>query len=131
MTVSPEIWRKVLEQAHGPGELMHGSDMSDDEAIQWARERFNDRDYCIVRQWIWREFSGLEDLSSEVLQDPLQPVILGANYVVFDSADRYDRGNWLRTSPLRSFSDGFIFETRNTVYLLLGVGYRPFAITTP
>jgi hypothetical protein len=131
MAISLELWRQLFERAHGPGELTHGSDMSDEQAKEWAYERFRDGDYCIVRRWVWHDFSMLEDFSSEVLQDHLQPLILGANYVVFDSAGRFDPGNWVRTSPLRSFNEGFIFETRNTAYVLLGVGYRKFATLTP
>ncbi len=131
MAISLEVWQQRLEQVHGPGELMHGSDMSNEEAMQWARERFHDRDYCIVRGWVWNDFSVLDDLSSELLQDQLQPVIIRANYVVFDSAGRFDPGNWVHTTPLHTFSDGFIFQTRKTAYLLLGIGYRKIAMTMP
>lgn len=130
MSIPLDLWQLRLEQIHGPGELMNGSDMSNEETMQWARERFREGGYCIVRGWVWHDFSMLEDFSSEVLQDHLQPLILGANYVVFDSAGRFDPGNWVRTSPLRSFSEGFIFETRNTAYVLLGIGYRKVAIKT-
>lgn len=130
MTIPLDLWQQRLEQIHGPGELMHGSDMSNEEAMQWARERFREDGYCIVRGWVWHEFSVLDDISSELLQKQLQPVIIRANYVVFDSAGRFDPGNWVHASPLHVFSDRFIFQTRNTAYLLLGIGYRKVAIET-
>jgi hypothetical protein len=130
MVMTLELWKEKLEKVHGPGELMHGSDMSSERAKEWARERFSDRDYCIVRGWVWVDFSVLDDMASKVLQDQLQPAMVRANYVVYDSAGRFDEGNWVHTSPLRTFSDGFIFETRNTVYLLLGIGYRKTARNT-
>ena len=72
MTVSPEIWRKVLEQAHGPGELMHGSDMSDAEAIEWASERFPSSNFCLVREWVWHEFLFSDDVASELRMQQIQ-----------------------------------------------------------
>lgn len=131
MTIPLELWQQRLEQIHGPGELMHGSDMSNEQAMQWARERFREGDYCIVRGWVWHDFSVFDDLSCELLQERLQPVIIRANYVVFDSAGRFEPGDWVHTSALREFNDGFIFQTRNTAYLLLGIGYRKFVIKAP
>ncbi|NRH26059.1 hypothetical protein [Pseudomonas sp. MS19] len=124
MAISLELWRQLFERAHGPGELMHGSDMSNVEAIEWASERFPDSNFCLVREWVWHEFLFPDDVASELRMQQIQPVMIRANYVVFDSADRFDQGNWVQSSGLRSFSEGFIFQTRNTAYLLLGLGYR-------
>lgn len=35
-----ELWQKKFEKMYGPGEVMHGSDMSNEQAIQCAEERF-------------------------------------------------------------------------------------------
>lgn len=127
MVVPLELWKVKLEQMHGPGELMHGSDMTDAQAEEWAWERFGVRDHCIVRDWLWYDFSVFDEVAAEARQNGLQPVIIRSNYVVYDSAGRFDRGNWVHTSPLKEFSEDFIFETRNTVYILLGLGYRKVA----
>jgi hypothetical protein len=44
--------------------------------------------------------------------------------VVYDSARRWDVGDVVRTSPLLSFKEGFVFKTFNTAYLMLGDGVR-------
>ena len=41
-----------------------------------------------------------------------------------DEAGRFLPGEWVRTSPLVSFTENCIFETKNTVYLLVGKGSR-------
>lgn len=109
-----ELWQQKFEQMHGPGEVMHGSAMSDEQAIQWAEERFGGR-YCIVREWVWRHLVG---------RDQLLPGFIYANHVVYDSEARFQPGDWVRTSLLCEFSEGFIFQARKTAYILLGLGYR-------
>lgn len=119
-----ELWKRKLEQVYGPGEIMHGCEMSNEQACQWAAERFPEGRYCIVRDWVWSVLDVPDDLRGKMLQDQLQPAIILANYIVFDSEGRFDPGDWVRTSPLKAFNAGFIFQTRKTSYLLLGMGYR-------
>ena len=54
--------QQFFERVHGPGELMHGSDMSDAEAIEWASERFPSSNFCLVREWVWHEFLFSDDV---------------------------------------------------------------------
>ena len=88
MLVPQEIMQQFFERVHGPGELMHGSDMSDAEAIEWASERFPSSNFCLVREWVWHEFLFSDDVASELRMQQIQPVMIRANYVVFDSAGR-------------------------------------------
>ncbi|MNE93580.1 hypothetical protein D3C80_1914470 [compost metagenome] len=53
-----------------------------------------------------------------------QPALIYAHQVVFDSERRWDVGDFVRTSLLHQFSEGFHFRTLNSVYLLLGPGTR-------
>ncbi len=39
-----------------------------------------------------------------------------------DSRGRFDYGNWVRSTMAISFQDGYLFETKNTVYVLAGDG---------
>jgi hypothetical protein len=43
---------------------------------------------------------------------------------VHDEQRRFEPGHWVRSSMATSFKEGFMFATRNTVYLLLGAGRR-------
>ena len=37
---------------------------------------------------------------------------------------RFDVGDWVRTTALVNFSEGCFFQTRNTLYVLVGDGQR-------
>ena len=60
-------------------------------------------------------------------RDARLPVMIYAHEVVMDSQGRLKPGDWVRTTPMVSFSDGFCFQTRNTAYFLLGPGTRKSA----
>lgn len=120
-----EVWKTHFASVHGPGEIIYGSDMSNAEAMEYAFDRFPGGKYCIVREWVWADLAVSDDLRQELLEiHQLQPTLVYANKVVFDSENRLDRGDWVRTTMLHSFTEGFHFQTRNTTYLLLGIGYR-------
>ncbi|WP_417539904.1 DUF6957 family protein, partial [Marinobacter sp.] len=57
----------------------------------------------------------------------LKPVIVYAHEIMFDSTQRFAPGNWVRTTPLLNFTPPCIFETTNTVYILVGEGRRKTA----
>lgn len=57
----------------------------------------------------------------------VSPVMIYAHEVVMDSQGRLKPGDWVRTTPMVSFSDGFCFQTRNTAYFLLGPRTRKSA----
>ncbi|MCY1379952.1 hypothetical protein D9M69_677220 [compost metagenome] len=44
--------------------------------------------------------------------------------MIYDSARRWDVGDFVRTSPLYRFDEGFLFKTLNSIYVLLGPGQR-------
>jgi len=50
------------------------------------------------------------------------PLFVFAEKVILDSRGRFDYGNWVRSPMAISFQDGFLFETKNTVYVLVGDG---------
>lgn len=38
---------------YGPGDDVPGSDMTDEEALTYARKNFAHLESCLVRDWIW------------------------------------------------------------------------------
>ena len=44
--------------------------------------------------------------------------------MIYDSRRRWDVGDFLRTSYLYKFEYDFIFQTLNTIYILIGDGIR-------
>lgn len=43
----------MTDLLYGPGQHMAGSDMSNEDAMTYARNSFPFGNYCIVRDWIW------------------------------------------------------------------------------
>ena len=117
----------LTDLLYTPGQPMAGSDMSDEDAIVYARNYFPQGGYCIVREWIWIDLDASEELRAALAKTQRQPVMLYAHHVVCDVKRRWDAGDFVRTSPLHAFENDFHFKTLNTTYLLLGGGTRKLA----
>ena len=109
---------------YSPGEPMNGSTMTDEQALAYARERFSYFEFCLVRQWLWIDLNVTDEQRIELAKTQRQPALMYAHSVIYDSARRWDVGDFVRTSPLYRFDEGFLFKTLNSVYLLLGDGQR-------
>jgi hypothetical protein len=112
---------------YGPGERMTGSGMSNEQARAYGYEHFSHFQYCLIRDWIWVDLEVTEAQLIELNKHSRRPVLIYARTVIYDSARRWDVGDFVRTSPLYSFEDGFLFKTTNSVYILLGDGVRKCA----
>lgn len=117
----------VMDFLYGPGNPMAGSAMTDDEALAEVAQQFPGKPFCLVRQWIWADLQLTEAERAVIAHSGLQPVMMLAHVVVFDSRGRCPPGGWVRSSLLKSYSDGYFFETSNTIYILLGMGCRKTA----
>ncbi len=121
---------ELTELLYGPGEAMPGGDMSDDQAMDYVLGRRNGRVYCIVRDWIWIDLEMNDVQREEFGRTGRHPSLVYAHTVIFDSARRFDVGDFVRTSPMVAFEDGFLFRTANSTYVLLGAGRRKRAALT-
>lgn len=86
--------------------------------IETIKTRFPDKNYCAVQNWIWVDF----DFAADDRYPSLSGTYVWAGHVVIDEAGRFETGNWVRTSPLVKLHDNSIFETKNTIYILIGPG---------
>lgn len=114
----------VSDLLYGAGVPMVGIEISDDEAVERVRKQFRFSDYCLVRDWIWIDLDVSDEQRALLEKTGSQPTIVYAHTVIYDSARRWDVGDFVRTSPLHAFHDGFLFQTWSTVYVLLGDGVR-------
>lgn len=104
------------------GGLRFGSGESQESLIQLVQSRFPNKGFCIVQQWsIVRALASDEDLTKIYVHGHL-PLFVFAEKVILDSRRRFAHGNWVRSTMAISFQDGFLFETKNTVYVLMGDG---------
>lgn len=85
------------------------------------------KDVCSVENWVWIDIDVTEEKWSQVIrgdQNCLLPAFLFSSSVIHDEAGRFIKGSYVRTSLLQAFHEGYIFETKNTVYCLIGTGKR-------
>ncbi|MCW3147019.1 hypothetical protein N8H22_00185 [Stutzerimonas stutzeri] len=116
--------KKVSHLLYAPGEVMPGIEMSLAEAhARGSAAALHDEvPFCVVRDWIWIDLI-VPDAIRETLQaSGQQPAMVYAGRVLYDSANRFQEGDWVRTTQLIEFADGCIFRTRNTRYVLAGPG---------
>lgn len=107
-----------------PGISLMGSELSLDEAVALARKRYKWMPLCAVEEWTILDAIVTDAERAKVAAAGCQPIFLFAHKVVHDEQRRFEPGHWVRSSMGTAFKEGYLFETRNTVYLLLGPGHR-------
>lgn len=98
----------------------HGTTLGLEELIQMVTSRYSAMSFCLVRNWTLF----LVDLTPHELAAVEKaghlPLFVYAFEVILDSKGRFQPGDWVRSSMCVQFEEGFLFETRNTVYVLIG-----------
>lgn len=116
--------QEVTNLLYGDGIPMPGSKVTQEEAVRIVSKRFPFSEYCLVRDWIWVDLDVSPEQRAELSKTQRLPVIIYAHTVIYDSSRRWDCGDFVRTSPLYKFEEGYIFLTLNSAYILLGDGLR-------
>lgn len=106
------------------GVPMPGAEVNQEEAVRIVRERHPYAEYCVVSSWRWIDLDVTPEQRTELAKTNRQPVVIYAHTVIYDSQRRWDVGDFVRTSYLHQFEDGFIFHTLNSIYILIGDGIR-------
>ncbi len=118
----------VSPKEHGllgeEGIELQGSELTLDEAVALARKRYKWMPLCAVEEWIILDAIVTDEERAKVTAEGCQPIFLFAHKVVHDEQRRFEPGHWVRSSMGTAFKEGYLFETRNTVYVLLGPGHR-------
>jgi hypothetical protein len=112
---------EVTEFLYGAGELLERWAGTKDDLVQAAQELFPGKAFCLVQRWI------LVDLPPgdvETLANGIAPMVIFAHEVIHDSRGRFAPRSWVRSTYAISNQHPRMFETRSTVYLLVGDGYR-------
>lgn len=116
--------KDMTDLLYGEGEPMQGGNLTLQEAIEQGQAFAKYMPYRIVRDWIWADLNVDEKIVKDLETRDLQPVMVYAHEVMYDSSQRFEPGNWVRTTPLIKFTPPCFFETQNTVYILVGEGKR-------
>ncbi|WP_289239943.1 DUF6957 family protein [Pseudomonas sp. FEMGT703P] len=115
---------EVIDLLFSAGIPIPGAKVSQEEAVRIVREHHPYAEYCIVSKWRWIDLDVTPEQRAELARTNRQPVVIYADTVIYDSQRRWDVGDFVRTSYLHKFEDGFIFQTLNTIYILIGDGIR-------
>ena len=110
-----------------PGEPHQGPMDADEILIGLVQALYPRKPYCLVENWTIFKVDVTEEELNKIHAAGQLPMILFAHNVRFDSERRFDVGDWMRSTFAVSFEEGFLFETRNTVYVLKGPGHEKSA----
>ena len=110
-----------------PGVSLMGSELGLEAVMAAARKRYKWMPLCAVQEWIILDAIVTDDERAKVAAAGCQPMFMFAHKVVDDEQRRFEPGHWVRSSMGTAFKEGYLFETRNTVYVLLGPGHRKSA----
>lgn len=112
-----------VQQMIGPSAIMQGAEIKLEEAIRVTREKFPDRSFCIVNEWVWLDLDAPDLVVEELALEGMKPIMLLVFEVLFDNSTN-SNSHWFRSTPMMDFTDGMFFQTQNKLYILLGSGRR-------
>ncbi len=115
---------KISDFLSSEGEAIPSACDDEVAGIALAQKLYPDKPYCSVRQWILVDLDISDDKKALVAEQGFRPILLYAHAVVNDSACRFSPGDWVRSTLLVDLKSNCLFETRNSVYILLGAGSR-------
>lgn len=92
--------------------------------IDMAKTRYPNRAIRAVKNWMWWDFEVSEETRKLFQESGIQPAIVFAHYLIWDSSKRFQEGWNVKTTALVSFEENCFFITRNTAYILVGKGHR-------
>lgn len=115
------------EPLYGPGEPRNGSMDSYEALTGLVQALYPRKPYCLIEGWTIFRADVTEDELKKIHSEGQLPLIVFGQNVIFDSERRFDVGDWVRSTFAVSFKEGFLFETRNTVYVLMGPGNEKVA----
>jgi hypothetical protein len=116
----------VADLLYGPARTLGGSRLDDVELIKLACEEFEDRSFCVVRNWMVLDLMLPESQENEIKKQGLHPTVLFVHQTVFDSEARVSAGEGFITGYQKDFH-GCFFESKDTLYILAGRGSRKHA----
>lgn len=123
LRVSTDQNKGADELLAGPGEPRQGSMDSEEFLIGLVLALYPCKPYCLVEDWTIFRADVSEDDLAKIRAAAHLPLFVFAHKVMEDSRQRFQPGDWVRSSMAISF-DGIMFETKRTVYVLMGSGHE-------
>lgn len=102
---------------------LEGDDQSDELIVETAWANNQSRPFYVVRDWLLLDIMVPSDVDDELKAMGLQPTVVFAHSVVYDSRTQGSRTGAIRSSFQRIL-DGCNFESMHTSFVLAGPGVR-------
>lgn len=115
---------EIAQLFYGTDGETTGWNGSQDDLVSLAAKQFPGKAFCVVRKWILIDLSVTPDEKAKLTELGLLSMTLFAHEIVLDSKGRFQPNMWVRSNFGKSFTEGCMFETENTVYLLSGAGQK-------
>ncbi|BBH46732.1 DUF6957 family protein [Pseudomonas sp. KU43P] len=113
----------VADFLYGYSFPLEGDGQPDDVIVDTAWTNNKGRPFYVVRDWLLLDIMVPSDVEDDLNAMGLQPTVVFANTVVYDSRVRGSRVGAIRSSFQRIL-DGCTFESMHTSYILAGPGTR-------
>ena len=102
---------------------LEGDGQPDDVIVDTAWTNNQGRPFYVVRDWLLLDIMVPSDVEDELKAMGLQPTVVFAHTVVYDSRTQGSRTGAIRSSFQRIL-DGCSFESMHTSFVLAGPGVR-------
>jgi hypothetical protein len=119
LVTDSSVEHELLQEGHVSSA---GTSLSQPEIEALLAERFPRRPYCLVEDWLIFHVDEPQESLDRVRSLGLQPMFLYSHCVNYDSEGRFPPGGWVRSTLCKTYDSVCMFETRNTVYVLVGPG---------
>lgn len=105
------------------GTYVEGNHQSDESIVDAAWKTNQGQPFYVVRDWLLLDILVPSDVEDDLKTMGLQPTVVFANSVVYDSRTQGSRTGAIRSSFQRVLND-CTFESMHTSYILAGPGTR-------
>lgn len=102
-----------------------GCDFQDLSLVMGAVRRDQHKPICVIKGWVWIEWVISNRKGLGLYADKQRLTKVYGRNVIMDEQGRFPAGNWVLSSYLHHYhAEKYVFETANTLYLLVGPGFR-------
>ncbi|HCJ6265383.1 TPA: DUF6957 family protein [Pseudomonas aeruginosa] len=121
---------ELVQQLQRDGRLLNGTPMkgcelSEPEILDMLAQQYPRQPYCLVKDWLLVDLEGLPEELDAIQAHGFEPRLVFAHSMLRDSRMRFAPGSWIRTTFQVALDEAAgIFVSRNTVYVLVGPGFR-------
>lgn len=112
---------RIAEMLCLDGERVSGASMASEEAIE-QKLILTSKPYCVVSAWILIDVAGVDPLVTQGTH--LKPTVIYVHHVLSHSSGQLSGGDSVMTGYTAYMDPADIFETVDTVYILLAPGFR-------